>query len=196
MIAKLLITALALQSLAFAIELKPEFFETDIEQGIKVPELALPDGQMKVVYSYPTKWRTTTGTGEISFAHPEFLHTTLAIRLAAAGTLGEDEIKSRTEWLATFAPKEATEFTVEKAQRSDLVVNNFPVLDLAASYSAFGQKYRVAVFVVYATTGTMEFVLIAPGASFEKTFETIRQSLFSLRWEPASAVESAKVQAR
>lgn len=196
MLTRLLIAAIALPSIATAIELKPEFFETHIEQGIYVSEVALPDGQKQVVYAYPVKWRATTGAAELSFAHPEHLHTTLAIRVGKAAELGDDEIKSRTEWIATLAPKEATEFTVEKAQKGDIVVNDFPVLDLAASYSAFGRKYRVAVFVVYAGTGTMEFVFVSPAPTFEKAFETVRQSLFSLRWDKRGVSKSTAATAK
>jgi hypothetical protein len=183
MLARLVIAVLALPSIALAIELKPEFFETEIEGGFKVSEVALPDGPMNVVYAHPAGWRPTAGAAELSFAHPEFLHTTAAIRTGKATTLGEDEVKSRQEWLATLAPKDATEFTVEKAERSDLLVNSFPVLDLTASYTAFGRKYRVASYVIYASTGTIEFILISPTTTFEKTFEVFRRSIFTVRWE-------------
>jgi hypothetical protein len=183
MLTRLFIAALALPAIAAAIELKPEYVETDIEQGIKVSEVILPDGPKQIVYAYPAGWRPSLGASDLSFAHPTFLHTNVSIRIAKTATLDDEEIKVRTEWLSTLAPKGSTDFTVEKAQRSDLVISKAPVLDLAANYSAFGQKYRAEVFVIYAATGTMEFVVISPAPTFEKALETIRQSLFSLRWE-------------
>jgi hypothetical protein len=169
-----------------ALDFTPTFIETEVEAGVKNREIVLKDGPARVLYCPPAGWRAEAGGNWLRFRPLDASMADLTIDAdkAPAGRVADaTEIPRCRERLKAAVPRDSTDVVLEDDEANPGSVENFPTFGLTVAYSSGGIRYRKRVVFVFTPESELRFTLVARAADFDRLYPSVRQSLFSWRWE-------------
>lgn len=169
-----------------ALDLKPTFIETVLEEGFKRREVMLSDGDSRVIYCPPPGWIVEERERALKFYPPRMSLADFTIEaepVTSPQPVSNVEMEPYAAWLKRTVPPESTAVEMEAPMRSPVSVADCQTLAVTLAYTSNGNRFRKRVIFVFAPTAVIRCTTVARASDFERFYETARRSLFTWRWE-------------
>lgn len=179
----LLLTALALAPLsAHALDLTPVSGFRELE-GFKIPIVRFTDGDQKVSYQPPAKWRVA-GSGQLLELYPEDRpDVQTQFRTIALKSTDPDKAENLEEWCRQFLPKDAEKAVFDGETLSPFTLRALSSREFIYTYVTQGRRFTTSVAVVdLSPQERLSVITTAKVNDFKATREEVLRSLFSMEW--------------
>jgi hypothetical protein len=167
-----------------SIDFAPTTGHREVE-GISFPQVVFHQDGHAISYEPPKGWTYTGDAKEFRLTPPK---TTLAQAqigqspLPAPQVFDEATIKQLQQVVISSLPGDVKNVQVVPQEPTEIRINQQPSVEVAVSYTYFGQDYLASV--TFANLGDLQlrFRIVARKAEFEALHRAFRASLFSLHW--------------
>jgi len=178
----LLLTALALAPLsARALDLTPSRGFRELE-GFRIPIVLFPDGEQKVSYQPPAKWRVAGG-GQFLELYPEDRPEVQTQFRLIETRLGDPKVENLEAWCRQFLPKDAEKAVLDGETVSPFTLRALPSREFTYTYVTQNRRFTTSIAVVdLSPQERLSVITTARMADFKAAREEVIRSLYSMTW--------------
>lgn len=163
------------------LQLTPSISEYELD-GVKLKELAFPDGDKKVLYQQPHGWEYSGSANQLTLRPPNKTQVEATITktpMAEAGKFDDESVKKLVDEATAGVPKGSQDVTVVSQEKNPLMINRKETLLLILHYNLFGQSYNRSILFVNRDREQIHCQLTSRESDFKELQKAFLSSQFS-----------------
>jgi hypothetical protein len=163
------------------LQLTPSIAEYELD-GVKLKELAFPDGDRKVLYQQPHGWEYSGSAMQLTLHPPNKAQaeaTITRIPLSEPGQFDDDTLKKLVAEAVALVPKGSSNVTVESQEKNPLRINDKETFLVVLSYNLSGQAYSRSILFLNRGKEQIRCELVCRAADFKDLQKAFLGSQYS-----------------
>jgi hypothetical protein len=163
------------------LQLTPSIAEYELD-GVKLKELAFPDGDKKVLYQQPHGWEYSGSANRLTLRPPNKTQveaTITKIALPEPGSFDDESLKKLVNEAMALVPKGSQDVTVVSQEKNPLMINRKETFLLILHYNLFGQPYNCSILFLNRGNEQIRCELVCRAADFKDLQKAFLGSQYS-----------------
>ncbi len=177
------IAALLIASARAELQLTPSVVQYELD-GVKLKQLAFPDGPKQVTYQAPRGWDYSGSASQLTLLPPNKSQAEAIIykvSLQQPGSFGDATLKKLVDETIASMPKDSTNIQIVSQEKNPLRIQRKETFLVTFTYDFHGASYSRSILFLNRGNEQIRFQLVCLQADFEELQKAFMDSQYSWR---------------